>query len=501
MSGGPAFSTSHQEDTMPDTPFVPAVHGFHFVNTYINYFVPGVTTSGRCGGMSYAALDFFFAGVPVPGSQSRQVKGIDATARDVDHIDLFAWGEDDAVWHRTFFRNGWADWQPLGGIVTSAPSAASWGPNHIDLFARGTDNAIWHKNWDGTHWADWSSIGGELTSGPDACSWGPGRVDVFARGTDNALWHIWYDGAWHPWESLGGEITSDPTAVSHAVGVIDVYARGTDNALWTKNWNGHVWNDWASLGGNLTSAPDAASWGGNRVDVVALDVDAHMGHRAWQEPSWSSWEAIDTIGVFQGDPSAAARPGVLFGPPRLDVFGIGQDQGVWQNHFENGWHGWNANAVDVPGDTTALGDFIYRRQITSLVDEGPGFASRIGAQLWTPIAGQFRWGITTEPGGELAKLRAAIDAGRPTPLGLIGVGGGTDSNHQVVAIGYDLGGDPASTLRIRIYDPNEPDVVCTLTPNPADSSYDETRTDNGASVDAWRTYFVGDNYHAVTPLS
>src|SRR6478752_5079889 len=118
---------------MPDTRFDPAVNGFHFVNTYLNYFVPGVTTGGRCGGMSYAALDFFFAGQPVPLSQSRQVKGIDATARGVAHIDLFACG---------------------------------------------TDNAVWHKNWDGIRWSDWSSIGGALTSGPDACSWGPGRVDV-----------------------------------------------------------------------------------------------------------------------------------------------------------------------------------------------------------------------------------------------------------------------------------------------------------------------------------
>jgi hypothetical protein len=486
---------------MPDTRFNPAVNGFHFVNTYLNYFVPGVTTAGRCGGMSYAALDFFFAGQPVPLSQSRQVKGIDATARGVDHIDLFAWGTDNAVWHRAFFRNGWADWESLGGIVTSSPSASSWGPAHIDLFARGTDNAIWHKNWDGIRWSDWSSIGGTLTSGPDACSWGPGRVDVFARGTDNALWHTWYDGAWHPWESLGGEIASDPTAVSRAPGVIDVYVRGTDNAMWTKNWSGHQWNDWASLGGNLTSAPDAASWGSDRVDVVALDANAHMGHRAWQNPNWAAWGPIDTAGVFQADPTVVARPGTVFGPPRLDVFGIGQDQGVWQNHFEIGWQGWNANAIDVAGDTTALGDFIYRRQITSLVDEGPGFASRISAQLWTPAADQFRWGLTTEPGGELAKLRAAIDAGRPIPLGLIGIPDEHNGNHQVVAIGYDLGAAPVGTLRIRIYDPNVPDVVCTLTPNPANNTYDETRSDNGAPVEGWRTYFVGDNYRPVVPLS
>jgi hypothetical protein len=36
----------------------------------------------------------------------------------------------------------------------------------------------------------WESLGGVLTSPPSAVSWGVGRLDVFAKGTDSACWHV-----------------------------------------------------------------------------------------------------------------------------------------------------------------------------------------------------------------------------------------------------------------------------------------------------------------------
>ncbi|WP_066311184.1 MIR domain-containing protein [Bacillus sp. FJAT-29814] len=51
--------------------FDPAVHGFLFSNSFVNAVakIPGygqVTTYGRCGGMTFAALDYFLKGIPVP---------------------------------------------------------------------------------------------------------------------------------------------------------------------------------------------------------------------------------------------------------------------------------------------------------------------------------------------------------------------------------------------------------------------------------------------------
>lgn len=51
--------------------FDPHQHGFHFDNQFVNNIatIPGfgqIQTFGRCGGMAYAALDYYFAGIPVP---------------------------------------------------------------------------------------------------------------------------------------------------------------------------------------------------------------------------------------------------------------------------------------------------------------------------------------------------------------------------------------------------------------------------------------------------
>ena len=37
-----------------------------------------------------------------------------------------------------------SDWESLGGTITSAPAAVSWGPNRIDVFARGQNQNLIH---------------------------------------------------------------------------------------------------------------------------------------------------------------------------------------------------------------------------------------------------------------------------------------------------------------------------------------------------------------------
>ncbi len=58
---------------------------------------------------------------------------------------------------------------------------------------------------------------------------------------------------------------------------------------------------------------------------------------------------------------------------------------------------------------------------------------------------------------EWPKIKADIDAGHPSPLGLIRVAGvspwSLTHNHQVLAFGYD---DAGTTIGLRIYDPNHP---------------------------------------------
>jgi hypothetical protein len=68
-----AFTLRAPVPTLVQTPFNPAMHGFRFTNDFTNDFIRefNIRTSGLCGGMSYAALDFYYAKKPIPTQDFR----------------------------------------------------------------------------------------------------------------------------------------------------------------------------------------------------------------------------------------------------------------------------------------------------------------------------------------------------------------------------------------------------------------------------------------------
>jgi hypothetical protein len=95
-------------------------------------------------------------------------------------------------------EQSWSAWESLGGLLTSAPAAVSWGAGRIDVFARGEDDGLYCRSFDGS-WTEWEGLGGEGLDGslkselaPAVSSWAPGRLDLFAIGEDDALWHRWF---------------------------------------------------------------------------------------------------------------------------------------------------------------------------------------------------------------------------------------------------------------------------------------------------------------------
>ena len=60
---------------MPKTNFIPLKHGFHFGNNFINKIISTgfgkIESRGRCGGMAYASLDYFFAGLTIPTHEDK----------------------------------------------------------------------------------------------------------------------------------------------------------------------------------------------------------------------------------------------------------------------------------------------------------------------------------------------------------------------------------------------------------------------------------------------
>jgi len=112
----------------------------------------------------------------------------------------------------------------------------------------------------------------------------------------------------------------------------------------------------------------------------------------------------------------------------------------------------------------------------------------------------FNWGIQAGS-GQLGVLMSNIDRGMPVVIGLSSCGNGCKSDHQVVAIGYQLGrykGDMGAfieDLTIFIYDPNKPTEIRKLKPSFTEGIF-YCPEDNSCK---WRTYFVDTKYTPSTP--
>lgn len=254
-----------------------------------------------------------------------------------NRIDVVAVGGGNALYHKFWNGNAWSQWLLIGGVSTSAPAIASWAPNRLDVFYRGSDGSlrhIWNDN-NGQGWVGWENLGGVIAgdhpqlAGPAAVAWDQNRLDVFVRGTDSAIWHLYWNGSgWSSWEWLGGPFSFGAGVSSWGPNRLDVFTRGTDSALWHRYLGGGSWSGWETLGGNSGSRPDAVSWAFNRIDafVKGSSGDPGLYHRYWSG-SWSTWEDLNTMWI--GSAPAVSSWGLL----RLDVFARGLNGALWHR-----WH-------------------------------------------------------------------------------------------------------------------------------------------------------------------
>lgn len=60
---------------MSITNFTPSEHGFHFGNNFINKIIStsfgDIESQGRCGGMAFASLDYYFSGIAIPAHEAK----------------------------------------------------------------------------------------------------------------------------------------------------------------------------------------------------------------------------------------------------------------------------------------------------------------------------------------------------------------------------------------------------------------------------------------------
>jgi hypothetical protein len=149
----------------------------------------------------------------------------------------------------------------------------------------------------------------------------------------------------------------------------------------------------------------------------------------------------------------------------------------------------------VPPDAHPLARYLYRRQLESF---GNDSALRFLAWTLFPDEGlPFAKGVRRWTEDEISKVRAAIDAGRPVPLGLIGARKLPEvgrRNHQAVAFGYHR---VAGGVDLLVYDPNNHGTTSVLRwrrgISPIEASNRPTRP--------WRGLFVHDYDPAIPPTT
>jgi hypothetical protein len=170
----------------------------------------------------------------------------------------------------------------------------------------------------------------------------------------NSFDHGQSQGPWDPMQSgLEGGGRSQPVAVSYAASRLDVVVLGDNSSLYWKYWNPDGWTNWTALGIvdtehviKLHRTPALVSWGPKRLDLFALSEDNFLYHLAYVNGVWdSAWN--DLGGVEANSPPVA----VAWAANRLDVFFTTRDSTV----MHLGWNGSNWTPWDSLGQLKVTG--------------------------------------------------------------------------------------------------------------------------------------------------
>jgi hypothetical protein len=103
---------------------------------------------------------------------------------------------DNAVGYLTW-SNGIYSYGSLGGGTYDRPAIVSMTPTTMNVYERSEANALWGTYFNGTNWGSWYSLGGVLTSAPSAASKNANNITIVYRGTGDIIsWLSWDTNAW-----------------------------------------------------------------------------------------------------------------------------------------------------------------------------------------------------------------------------------------------------------------------------------------------------------------
>src|SRR6187551_2564241 len=109
----------------------------------------------------------------------------------------YGWGKDQGIYQKGWNEGKWepagSGWNSMGGNISTAPAASTWGPESeaTSAFGVGHDGQMWHRQGSGTNWGCWEPMGGKFKpkTPPASCSWGKNHMATFGIGEDNSLMH------------------------------------------------------------------------------------------------------------------------------------------------------------------------------------------------------------------------------------------------------------------------------------------------------------------------
>lgn len=93
------------------------------------------------------------------------------------------------------------------------------------------------------------------------------------------------------------------------------------------------WIDWQTLGGTFNAAPAVTAWGPQRLDVFGRGTNNTLYQLAIDSGFAGLWQQVSEV-MVGSSPTA-----VSFAPGRSDVFVLGYDNAIYHRWYEDG-NGW-----------------------------------------------------------------------------------------------------------------------------------------------------------------
>jgi len=108
------------------------------------------------------------------------------------HRDVYLRGQHDGAVYHKWWLGSWSAYESLGGVIKGAPAAVLLNGDHTEVYAVGQDDALWQQTFKrASGWSGWlrHDDDGILRSSPTVVARSAASRDVLFQGSDGAVHH------------------------------------------------------------------------------------------------------------------------------------------------------------------------------------------------------------------------------------------------------------------------------------------------------------------------